>query len=71
VCVCVCVDAWLHEVNLVLMQQTEQRPLFMLEPTEGVCRLELLREAPDHLHNSLSDIVEEADGVSMDVRTGP
>ncbi|KAL8608299.1 hypothetical protein ACOMHN_042166 [Nucella lapillus] len=45
-------------------QHVEQRPLFMLEPSEAILGLEA-REMPDFLHSSLSDIMEE-DGPSSD-----
>ncbi|XP_076442581.1 ral GTPase-activating protein subunit alpha-1-like isoform X3 [Babylonia areolata] len=45
-------------------QHVDQRPLFMLEPSEAILGLEA-REMPDFLHNSLSDIMEE-EGPSSD-----
>lgn len=47
-------------------QHVDQRPLFMLEPSEAVGGLEA-RDMPDFLHSSLSDIMEE-EGPSSDVR---
>nr|KAG5712285.1 hypothetical protein BaRGS_023864 [Batillaria attramentaria] len=55
-----------ENVNIVhecFRQHAEQRPLFLLEPSEAMEDLEQ-RDMPDFLHNSLSDIMEEEDSPS-------